>query len=98
MPWTDGDRIPLALEKLAGKFGAKINYNCPVEDVSRNGSGLCVKQGANRLTADYVVINADYAYSQTELLKRSVPDFRYSCSTYLIYLGMKKKLSGLAHH
>jgi phytoene desaturase len=91
-------RIPLALEKLARKFGARINYKCPVEDISRNGNGLCVRHGAAKSSADCVVVNADYAYSQTELLKRSIPDFRYSCSTYLVYLGIKKKLDALAHH
>ena len=43
-------------------------------------------------------MNADYAYTQDNLLKRELPKFKYSCSVYLIYLGLKKKIEGLAHH
>ena len=91
-------QIPLALEKLARKFGAKINYDCPVEDITRTNGQISLKQGARQIKTDYAVVNADYAYTQTDLLKRKIPDFKYSCSTYLIYLGINKKLNNLAHH
>jgi len=44
------------------------------------------------------VINADYSYAQSELLNRDIPDYKYSCSVYLIYLGLNKKVPGAAHH
>ena len=91
-------QIPLALEKLANKFGAKINYNCPIDGIAQAGGQIALKQGSRRVMADYAVVNADYAYTQTDLLKRNIPEFKYSCSTYLIYLGLKKKLDKLAHH
>lgn len=91
-------QIPLALENLARKFGAKINYNCPVENITQAGGKIYLGQGGRQIEADYAVVNADYAYAQTDLLKRKIPDYKYSCSTYLIYLGVKKKLSNLSHH
>jgi len=45
-----------------------------------------------------VIVNADYAYAQTDLLRRKIPDYRYSCSVFLIYIGTKRKVTGLAHH
>lgn len=45
-----------------------------------------------------MVVNADYAYAQSELLGRRLPAYKYSCSVYLIYLGLKQKVKGFAHH
>jgi phytoene desaturase len=47
---------------------------------------------------DRVVINADYSYAQESLLKRRLRRYRYSCSVYLLYLGLRGKTQGLAHH
>jgi len=91
-------KIPLALEKLALKFGARIFYNCPVEKISKPGRKILVKHAKGVSEADYAVVNADYAYSQADLLKRRIPKYKYSCSTYLVYLGLKDKLKNLAHH
>ena len=91
-------QIPIALEKLAIKFGAKINYDCPIEDITQSDGKISLKQGVREIKTDCVVVNADYAYAQTDLLKRKIPEFKYSCSTLLIYLGIKEKLSNLAHH
>ena len=91
-------QIPIALEKLARKFGAKINYDCPIEDITQSDGKISLKQGVREIKTDCVVVNADYAYAQTDLLKRKIPEFKYSCSTLLIYLGIKKKLSNLTHH
>ncbi len=92
-------QIPLALEKLAGSLGAKFHYNCAIDNIERENGQAVLLRGRERIRADYTVVNADYAYAQTDLLKRPIQDFKYSCSTYLIYLGLKKKLGGgLAHH
>ncbi|MDD5115710.1 MAG: phytoene desaturase family protein [Candidatus Omnitrophica bacterium] len=91
-------RIPLALEKMAGKFGARFNYNCPVEEVSAGKGKLLFRHKVGQSEADYAAVNADYSYTQTDLLKRKIPELKYSCSTYLVYLGLKKKLDKLAHH
>ncbi|MFA5092839.1 MAG: phytoene desaturase family protein [Candidatus Omnitrophota bacterium] len=91
-------QIPLALEKMAKKFGVKINYNAPIDKIKQGNHQIKLNQGDKQLLTDYAVVNADYAYAQTDLLKRKVPNYKYSCSTFLIYLGLNKKISNLIHH
>lgn len=90
--------IPKALEKLARKFGVKINYNSEISRITKQHNQLLLSLRENKIPADRVVANSDYAYTQTELLDRSIPKFKYSCSVYLIYLGTKRRISGLEHH
>ncbi|MDD5097246.1 MAG: phytoene desaturase family protein [Candidatus Omnitrophica bacterium] len=91
-------QIPLALEKMAKKFGAKFHYNCEVKDINKKNKQFSLKINGENILADTVVVNADYAYAQESLLKRKIPKFKYSCSVYLIYLGLNKKLKNLSHH
>lgn len=91
-------QIPLALERLAKKFGAKIYYNSSIDNIEQINGKIALACGSKQVLADYAVVNADYPYAQTDLLKRKIPDFKYSCSTFLIYLGLNKKISKLAHH
>jgi phytoene desaturase len=90
-------QIPLALEKMGKKFGAKFNYNSEVGQVSANGKVNLRVNGEER-SFDKAVFNADYSYTQEELLGRSLPEYKYSCSVYLLYLGLKKKVPGAEHH
>jgi len=90
-------KIPLALEKMSVKFGAKINYNTEVDSISANGE-VKLSLGGKVKNYDRVIINADYSYAKETLLGRRIPEYKYSCSVYLIYLGLKKKVSGPAHH
>lgn len=91
-------QIPLALERLAKKFGVKIYYNSPIDNIEEKDGQITLNQGARQIKTDYAVVNADYPYAQTDLLKRKIPNFKYSCSTFLIYLGLNKKLNNLVHH
>lgn len=91
-------QIPLALEKMAKKFGVKLHYNSPIDSICKTNGQITLSQGKQKINTDYAVVNADYPYAQTDLLKRKIPKYKYSCSTFLIYLGLKKKLSNLAHH
>jgi len=91
-------QVPLALEKMAKKFGVKFYYNAPVKRIKTKSSGLVLEFEDGDKAFDKVVVNADYAYAQNELLGRSLPKYKYSCSVYLIYLGLKQKTKGFAHH
>jgi phytoene desaturase len=91
-------QIPLAFEKLAREFGARFNYNTPVEAIAPDNGSIGIVTAGGTIDADAVVVNADYAYAQHTLLRRKLPEYRYSCSVYLIYLGLKQKLQGLEHH
>jgi phytoene desaturase len=91
-------RIPCALETLAGEYGTTFYYDTPVRSITPRNGTLNLATSRGEVVADAVVVNADYAYAQVDLLKRKVPQFSYSCSVYLIYLGLKQKLKGLEHH
>ena len=91
-------QIALALERLANKFGAKFNYNCEVSRIRKVNGLLILDTAHGEAKFEKVVVNADYAYGQTDLLGRSIPDYEYSCSVYLMYLGLRRKVNGLAHH
>jgi len=82
---------------MAKKFGARFHYNSEVKEIS---SGDPVKLRVNEKEHDFdkVVINADYSYAKEKLLGDILPDYKYSCSVYLIYLGLKKKVEGAEHH
>jgi phytoene desaturase len=90
--------IPKALEALAGRFGAGLNYSCPVRRIIPEKGAFCLETDKGSFPVDQVVVNADYAYSQEALLGRRPSRFSYSCSVFLLYLGLKGKLKGLEHH
>lgn len=91
-------RIPLALERLGERLGVTYHYNVEIERIEKSADIFYLKSGAQVFKADKVVVNADYAYAQEMLLKRRIPEYKYSCSTYLLYLGLRKKIKGLSHH
>ncbi|MDD3375181.1 MAG: phytoene desaturase family protein [Candidatus Omnitrophica bacterium] len=90
--------IPKALEKIAIKNGAKFHYNSEVKMIYPRSGQICMQVKGESQMFDKVIINADYAYVQEKLLKRKIPDYQYSCSVFLLYLGLKEKLKNLDHH
>ncbi|MBM3255625.1 MAG: phytoene desaturase, partial [Candidatus Omnitrophica bacterium] len=91
-------QIPLALERLAKKFGAEFHYDSEIKEIKKSGNSVILGLEGKGLEFERVAVNADYAYTKSTLLKRRIPGYDYSCSVYLIYLGLKKKFTGLAHH
>jgi len=90
--------IPQAFESLARKFGAQFRYNEPVERILPRAGRYVLKLAGGSEEADAVVCNADYPYAQRTLLNRQPRRYHYSCSVFLLYLGLKEKVSGLQHH
>ena len=96
------------LARVAQELGVKIQLNTPVEEIlfaGRRATGVRTAQGEQR--ADAVVLNADFANAMSKL----VPDRRrhrwsdaklakksYSCSTFMLYLGVEGRFDQLAHH
>jgi len=91
-------QIPLALEKMAKGFGAKFNYNAEARSITGDNGSISLAVNGSVIETDFAAVNADYAYTQTNLLKRKIPQYKYSCSVYLVYLGLKKKVRNLEHH
>lgn len=99
-------RISQALAKVAEEEGAEIRLNSPVERLhfsGRNVSEVELESG-ERLPCDDAVMNADYAHAVTSLLdgKAKTPEQlrgkKYSCSTYMLYLGLDTIYEEEPHH
>ncbi len=91
-------QIPLALERLGKKYGVTFHYDNEVQGIGQTNGGVKLRVKGGEEVFDRVVVNADYPYAQCALLERKIPRYTYSCSVYLIYLGLKTKIEGLSHH
>jgi phytoene desaturase len=101
--------ISHAMARVAEQNGARIHLSTPIKQVSvKDGSatGVILEDG-REVTADEVIINADFAHAMTHLmpagmLKKYTPEKvarkKYSCSTFMLYLGVDKVYHDLPHH
>jgi len=96
------------MAELAEEMGVEIKLGCGVDEIEFSGSrAVGVRVGGHRLRSDAVVINADFAHAMTHLvpdgLRRRWKDKKiarahYSCSTFMLYLGLDGAAPPLAHH
>ena len=96
------------MARVAQELGARIETSMPVEEILFNGRravGVRTKRG--ELRADAVMMNADFAHGITRLvpnsLRRRWTDAKvsrksFSCSTFMMYLGVEGTFPELAHH
>ena len=96
------------MARVAQELGAKIQLNTAVDEIlftGRRATGVRTVQG--ELRADAVVVNADFAHAMTKLvpnrLRRrwndaSLARKKFSCSTFMLYLGVEGRFDQLAHH
>ena len=99
-------KISEGLANAAQDDGAKIRLNAPVKEVLFTGKkarGVLLENG-EQLDADYVIMNADYAHAMINLMNgHSMPEEKlnskkFSCSTFMIYLGLDKIYQDEPHH
>jgi phytoene desaturase len=98
-------------EKMADivlEYGGKIDLGTPVKNITmENGkaTGVLLEDGGV-LSADYVIMNADFAYGMKTLIsEKDRPSYtnaklftmKYSCSTFMLYLCLDKKYD-IPHH
>ncbi len=98
-----------ALGKAAADLGVQIHLNTPVKQVwidGRTVRGIELASG-ERIAADAVVVNADFGYAQQQLLPpqargrytdQKLKRMHFSCSTFMLYLGVDRRYEGLPHH
>tara|TARA_R110002049_G_scaffold2750_2_gene21687 strand:- start:557926 stop:559464 length:1539 start_codon:yes stop_codon:yes gene_type:complete len=94
--------------EIATSMGVDIRLDEPVESVELNGKRLmAVSTQQGRYEADAFVINADFAAWMTRHLPnsargkwddRSIEKKRFSCSTFMLYLGIEGLYESLPHH
>ena len=100
--------VSQAMARVARDLGVKISLEEPVEAMTFDGrKATGVRTASRTLKADAVVVNADFA----EAMRRMVPNElrrkwtnerierkRFSCSTFMMYLGIEGNYKDLAHH
>ena len=100
--------IPVALGKAAADVGAHIHTGTAVKKLSLKGRSVVGVELENGeiVEADQVVVNADFGHAMKHLvpngaLKKYTPEkldkMKYSCSTFMMHLGVKKQYD-LPHH
>jgi phytoene desaturase len=96
------------MARMAEELGVQIKLSTPVEEIlfaGRRAVGVRTAQG--ELRADATVVNADFAKAMSKLvpnsLRRRWSDANlarkdFSCSTFMLYLGVEGTFDHLAHH
>ncbi len=96
-----------AMYKIAKEQGAEFKFNEPVEKILvENGEVVGVKTNKSRYEADFVIVNADYAWAELNLLDKKYQSYsdkywekrKIAPSAYLLFLGLDKPLKRFIHH
>lgn len=102
------NQIASAMAKVIVECGGEIHTDCPVDTLlieNKTVKGIRLESG-EQIMADEVVINADFGHAMTHLVapgtlrkydRERVKQRSYSCSTFMLYLGLDK-LYDLPHH
>ncbi len=100
--------VSTAMARIAEEMGVEIHYEEPVESMEFAGRRItAVKTARNCYEADATVVNADFARSMTRLVPdairrrwsdRKIASRRFSCSTFMLYLGIDGRYDDVAHH
>ncbi|ANU14317.1 Phytoene dehydrogenase [Planococcus halocryophilus Or1] len=102
------NQLSQAMAKVVEELGGKIHTSTGVKKLwieNRKVKGVDLENG-KRERADQVIINGDFAHVMNNLvepgiLKKYTPEKlakkKYSCSTFMLYLGLDKKYD-LSHH
>lgn len=92
-----------SMEQLFLELGGKISYQSPVEEILiENQVAKGIKVKGKDIYSDYVLCNADFPYALKHLVtdKKSkgkytdekIDKMDYSCSCFILYLGMNRKI------
>lgn len=99
--------ITAALARVAERLGVEIRLDEAVEEIlfaGKRAVGVRTAKGTHR--ADAIVLNADFARAMERLVpdqlrrrwtNRKVANKKFSCSTFMLYLGIEGKFD-LPHH
>jgi phytoene desaturase len=98
-----------AFARAAEDLGVRIHLNTPVRQVVVEGkrtTGIELADG-QKIAADAVVLNADFAHAVRNLLPEhargpytdaKLSKMQFSCSTFMLYLGVNRRWDDLPHH
>ena len=99
--------VSSAMAKIASEMGVEIHYSEPVETLDFEGRRIrAVRTARDTYAADATVVNADFARTMTRLVPdrlrrrwsdRRIASKRFSCSTFMLYLGVEGR-DDIPHH
>ncbi|GAE92920.1 phytoene dehydrogenase [Gracilibacillus boraciitolerans JCM 21714] len=97
-----------SMEKLFRELGGEIHYSKNVKEIcieNDRATGIVVDD--QKISSDFVVCNADFPYAMKNLIHhpvakgkytdKKIDSMKYSCSCFLLYLGMDKKYEEIEH-
>lgn len=101
--------VAAGIGKLAEEQGARILLNAEARQIRVDGGSGRVSRvitSREEFEADVVLVNADYAFTETTLLEaryRSLPGTYWkrrviAPSMFILYLGLNRSLDNLVHH
>ncbi len=100
--------VTATMARLCREMGVDILLNEPVEELLvENGEARGVRTANRTLHADSVIVNADFADAMRNLLPgkhrnrwtdKRIQSKRFSCSTFMLYLGVEGRFDDVAHH
>ena len=100
--------VTQAMSRIVTELGGEIRLDEPVLEVLfERGRAVGVRTLAGCYKADAVIVNADFAHAISRLIPnhlrrrwtdRKIARKRYSCSTFMIYLGIEGRFDHLDHH
>ena len=102
------NRISSAMAEVIGEHGGEMHTGTAVQSLDIDGRAVkgVILESGERTSADAVVVNADFGYAMSKLVEPGVlrkysPERlekkAFSCSTFMLYLGLKKQYP-LDHH
>jgi phytoene desaturase len=100
--------VTAAMKRVAEDLGVTFLLDEPVEEVLvEKGEARGVRTSKRRLQADAVVVNADFADAMRKLVPaqhrrkwtdRNIASKKFSCSTFMLYLGIEGRYDDVSHH
>lgn len=96
------------MAELATRLGVKIHLSEPVESIEFDGRrAKAAVTAKGRYECDAMVMNADFGRAMETLVPNSIrrkwkdkaiEKKKFSCSTFMMYLGIKGRYDDLPHH
>lgn len=103
------NKLSSAMGKVIEEEGGKISLSDPVKEIlfdGRKAIGVLLEEG-QKVFGDHIIMNADFAHGIKNLIPKSLKDKyndarlqnkKYSCSTFMLYIGLNKIYDTLPHH
>ena len=101
-------RVSEIMADLTQRLGTEIHLGEPVEEVLFEGrKAVGVRTNKDTYRSDALVINADFADTMTRMIPnelrrrwtdQKIAKKKYSCSTFMLYLGLEGEQPEAAHH